>query len=108
MIADLIRASVLGVVAGLVLLAANPVRAQEGKTIVVEGERIKSDRKICKSSAPRTGTRLGARKICRTAFEWKVEEQRSQKLVEQQQLRQQAIDAYKANSENALANQGPP
>ena len=105
MFADLIKASV---VVGLASFVAAPVLAQEGKTIVVEGERIKSDRKICKASAPRTGTRLGARKICRTAFEWKVEEQRSQKLVEQQQLRQQAMDAYKANAENALANQGPP
>ena len=87
---------------------AIPVPAQEGGTIVIEGKRDKNDRKICKSTAPPTGTRMGARRICRTAAEWQMAEERSQRLIEVHQQRQSAIDAYNQNAKNGLAPEGPP
>jgi hypothetical protein len=104
MIAVLIKASIF---VGLASIVATSVHAQEGGTIVVEGERDKSNRKICKSSAPMTGTRLGSRRICRTAAEWKTDEQRSQQTIELQQQRQRTVDAYQQNAKDALASPGP-
>ena len=104
----LTKASLASVAVALASLAANPALSQEPPTIVVEGKRDKDNRKVCRSSAPPTGTRLGQRRICRTVFEWKMIEQRSQELVEKGQQRQQAMHAYNENAKNALANQGPP
>ena len=108
MVASLPKVFALGVVIGLALLVDTRVQAQEGKTIVVEGQRDKNSRKICKATEPPTGTRLGARRICRTATEWKIIEKRSQETVELAQQRQRAMDAYKQNQKNALASPGPP
>ena len=108
MTATLLNASLIGVAVGLASLAAAPVHAQDGGTIIVEGERNKYDRKVCKATEPRTGTRLGARRICRTVYEWRVEEQRSRQLIEQQQMRQSAMDAHRANQQSAFASDGPP
>ena len=103
-----LKVSARGVALGLASLVATAVHAQDSGTIVVEGERDKNSRKICKSTAPPTGTRLGARRICRTAAEWKIVERRTQEIVEHDQQRQRAVDAYKANAKNALASPGPP
>jgi hypothetical protein len=108
MIAALIKASALVAAVGLAPFVATPVPAQEAGTIIVEGERNKNNRKICKSSAPPTGTRLGSPRICRTAAEWKAAEQRSREIIELQQQRQRAVDAYQQNQKNALAKEGPP
>lgn len=87
---------------------STPASAQEGGTIVIEGKRDKNNRKICKSTAPPTGTRMGARRICRTAAEWQMAEERSQRLIEVHQQRQRAIDAHNQNAKNGLAPEGPP
>lgn len=108
MIAAFKKVSALGVVFGLLSIVATSVHAQDNGTIVVEGERDKNSRKVCKSTAPPTGTRLGARRICRTAAEWKMVERRNQEIIEHDQQRQRAVDAYKQNAKSALAPQGPP
>ena len=108
MLATLVKASTFGVTLGLAAFVGMTANAQDRGTIVVEGHIDKSNRKVCKTSAPPTGTRLGQRRICRTAAEWKMIEQRSQELVERGQQRQRAMEAYNQNAKNALANQGPP
>jgi hypothetical protein len=40
---------------------------------------------ICKTMAPETGTRLGARRVCQTRHEWDMQMQESQRELEHQQ-----------------------
>jgi len=108
MIAGLIRVPVLGITVGLVSFFTTSIPVQGPGTIVVEGKPDKNNRKVCRSTAPPTGTRLGQRRICRTAAEWKMIEQRSQETIDRSQLRQRAVEAQKQNAKNGLAQQGPP
>jgi hypothetical protein len=40
---------------------------------------------ICKTMAPTTGTRLGARRICQTRHEWDLQQQEAQRELEKNQ-----------------------
>ena len=40
---------------------------------------------ICKTMAPTTGTRLGARRICQTRHEWDMQQQEAQRELEKNQ-----------------------
>ena len=72
--------------------------------IVVEG---KKEKKVCKIIDPGTGSRIGMRRICRSADEWKMSERQAQQIIEKEQDRQRAVQAYNENAKNALAKQGP-
>ena len=72
--------------------------------IVVEG---KKDKKVCKIIDPGTGSRIGMRRICRSADEWKMSERQAQQIIDKEQDRQRAVHAYDENAKNALARQGP-
>ena len=80
--------------------------AQPGAPIVIEGKR--RERKVCRKEYPPTGTRFGGRRVCRTAFEWQMAEDEARRVIEQEQLRAQAMHAYRENAKNGLADQGPP
>jgi len=108
MIVARIKMPLLSLAIGLTSFVAVSASAQDAGPIVIEGKRDANSRKICKSSAPPTGSRLGARRVCRTTFEWKVIEERSQRAVEREQMRSSAVDAYNQNAKNGLASQGPP
>ena len=84
-----------------------PAYAQDDSTIVVEGKKPK-EKKICKTIEPFTGSRLGSRRVCRTASEVKMEQELAQRTIDQEQQRDRAMHAYNENAKNALANQGPP
>src|SRR5690242_17294930 len=71
--------------------------------IVVEGKK----EKVCKVIDPGTGSRIGIRRICRSPDEWKMSEQQAQRIIEREQDRQRAVQAYDQNAKNGLANQGP-
>ena len=105
MFAALLKATALASLS-LTSMQAAPVLAQQSNgTIVVEGQRDKNSKKICKTSEPPTGTRLGSRRICRTAFEWQMEQERSQRMIDRQHVRSQAVAAYNENAKNGLARQ---
>jgi hypothetical protein len=108
MFSALMKAFVPGLAIAIASLAAGPALAQEPITVIIEGKPVKKDRTICRTTAPQTGTRLGQRRICRTAFEWKMIEQRSQNMIERGQLRERAVQAYNENAKNGLARQTPP
>jgi hypothetical protein len=72
--------------------------------IVVEG---KKEKKVCKTIDPGTGSRIGIRRICRSADEWKMSERQAQQIIEKEQDRQRAVHAYDENAKNGLARQGP-
>jgi hypothetical protein len=40
---------------------------------------------ICKTMAPTTGTRLGARRECQTRHQWDMEQQQAQREVQENQ-----------------------
>ena len=94
----------------IVLLAAEapavetPAPAQDSTTIVVKG---KKEKKVCKTIDPNTGSRIGIQRICRSAAEWKMSEEQSQRIIEKGQDRQRAVNAYDQNAKNGLAKQGP-
>ena len=72
--------------------------------IVVEG---KKEKKVCKIIDPGTGSRIGARRICRSADEWKMSQQQAERIIDREQDRQRAVHAYEENAKNGLARQGP-
>jgi hypothetical protein len=72
--------------------------------IVVEG---KKEKKVCKIIDPGTGSRIGVRRICRSADEWKMSQQQAERIIDREQDRQRAIHAYDENAKNGLARQGP-
>ena len=95
------------VTALLAIQAAPPeaVPAPSASTpIVVEG---KKEKKVCKIIDPGTGSRIGMRRICRSADEWKMSERQAQQIIDKEQDRQRAVQAYDQNAKNALAKQGP-
>ena len=75
--------------------------------IVVKGDRAKPAKKVCKSTQPPTGTRLGSRRICRTAADWETSQRAAERTLDQQRTRSDAMDAQRRNEENALAKSGP-
>ena len=72
--------------------------------IVVEG---KKEKKVCKIIDPGTGSRIGVRRICRSADEWKMSQQQAERIIDREQDRQRAVHAYDENAKNGLARQGP-
>lgn len=61
----------------LVLAATAMALATGGAAAADEGKpEAKKERKICRED-PQTASRLGARKICKTAAEWKAEQDRT-------------------------------
>jgi hypothetical protein len=72
--------------------------------IVVEG---KKEKKVCKTIDAGTGSLIGIRRFCRTADEWKMSEQQAQRIIDKEQDRQRAVQAYEQNAKNGLAKQGP-
>lgn len=84
--------------------APPPAVAPAPAPIVVEG---KKEKKVCKIIDPGTGSRIGMRRICRSADEWKMSERQAQQIIEKEQDRQRAVQAYNENAKNALAKQGP-
>ena len=90
------------------LLAAQgevpPTTAAPSGTIVVEG---KKEHKVCRTIDPNTGSRIGIQRICRTAAEWKMSEEQAQRILEKDQDRTRAVQAYDQNAKNGLAAQGP-
>ena len=73
-------------------------------TIIVEGQK---EKKVCKTVLPSTGSRIGMTRVCHTAAEWKMSEEQAQRIIEKEQDRQRAVQAYNENAKNALAKQGP-
>ena len=84
--------------------AAPPSAVPAPPPIVVEG---KKERKVCKIIDPGTGSRIGMRRICRSADEWKMSEQQAQRIIDKEQDRSRAVHAYEENAKNGLAKQGP-
>ena len=82
--------------------AARPAPAPG--TIIVEG---KKEKKVCKTVVPHTGSRIGMTRVCHTAAEWKMSEEQSQRIIEKDQERLRAVQAYEQNAKNGLAAQGP-
>jgi hypothetical protein len=60
--------------------AANPPDAASAGTPQSDWNDI-----ICKTMAPATGTRLGARRACQTKHEWDLQQQEAQRELEHQQ-----------------------
>ena len=81
-----------------------PAVAPQSGTIVVEG---KKEHKVCKTIDPHTGSRIGIQRICRTEAEWKMSEEQAQRIIEKDQERLRAVQAYEQNAKNGLAAQGP-
>lgn len=63
----------------LALVAQNSEKAGDEKS---DGNKM-----ICKSFPPPSGTRLGARRVCQTRAEWKIEKQENKTALDRQQLR---------------------
>ena len=82
--------------------AATP--APPSSTIIVEGTK---EKKVCKTILPSTGSRIGMTRVCHTAAEWKMSEEQAQRIIEKDQERTRAVQAYEQNAKNALAAQGP-
>jgi hypothetical protein len=98
---------VIGLVAAASWLESS-AHAQAGQDVVVEGKRAgKPEKKICRASAPPTGSRLGARRVCRTAYDWDMEEKTAQRALERDQALTPAISAWEQNRRNGMADQGP-
>jgi hypothetical protein len=70
-------------VLGVALLAAGPGFADDttAASNTNDGNQI-----VCKSMAPPTGTRLGARRICQTQKQWDAQMKQDQKALSQQQV----------------------
>ena len=84
--------------------ATQPTTAAPSGTIVVEG---KKEPKVCRTIDAHTGSRIGVQRICRPAAEWKMSEDQAQRILEKDQERTRAVQAYDQNAKNGLAAQGP-
>lgn len=75
-------------IAGL-LTFGNPAWAEEAEQTAAAPEQaqVKEDPIVCKLMAPRTGSRLGARKECRPQSEWDRIWRESSEAVTNKQLR---------------------
>lgn len=95
-----------GTLAAASCLGSSAYAQESSDRIIVEGKR-KPDRKICKVEPPPTGSRMGGGRVCRTAADWKMDEQLAQRSIEHTQSRSAQMDAYNSNK-GGLADQGPP
>lgn len=78
---SLLLASAGMVVIGSAALADSPAPAPApaaAPTAAAPEQQADRDRVVCRTEAPATGTRLGARRICRTQHEWDDIRQQSQ------------------------------
>ncbi|SMF61406.1 hypothetical protein [Allosphingosinicella indica] len=54
-----------------------PALAQSGASNIKTGEKMDSDKVICRKVEPATGSRLGSKRVCATAREWAQADERS-------------------------------
>ena len=95
---------ILAVVApGLVSTAS----AQVGPDILVKAKPKDKPKKVCKNFDAPTGSRVGATRVCRTAAEWRLAEDRAQRSMQQQEMTARAERAQQENEKNALAAKLP-
>jgi hypothetical protein len=99
-------------IVGLVAAASSAgvsAYVQNEQPIVIEGERVdRPDRRVCKTSTPPTGSRLGGRRICRAASEWAAAERAAEDAMHRQGAHADRMVAYRENEKNLLGKQGPP
>ncbi|TMM49816.1 hypothetical protein [Qipengyuania marisflavi] len=68
----MIKSFALLAAAGLTLAMTQPAVAQDTAT---SAEQPAKEKKVCKTQPPAVGSRLGARRVCRTQAEWDEQQQ---------------------------------
>jgi len=64
---------------------AAPASAPAAPTVTAAAPTDDPNEMICKTMAPTTGTRLGARRECQTRHQWDMEQQQAQREVQENQ-----------------------
>jgi hypothetical protein len=81
-----------------------PTPAQDNSSIIVKGQK---EKKVCRTFEAPTGSRVGEKRICRSAQEWRVADDATQRNMDKMNLHIQADQAQTMN-EKGLANRGLP
>jgi len=80
-----------------------PAPSQDS-SIVVKGQK---EKKVCRTFEPPTGSRVGEKRICRTAQEWRVADDATQRNMDKMNLHIQADQAQTMN-EKGMADRHLP
>ena len=78
--------------------------AQESPDIVVEG---KKEKKVCRKFPPKTGSRFGDRRECKTIQEWRIADSATKRVIDRENTRGDANRAQDWNAKNQSGMGGP-
>ena len=85
-----------------------PAGAQDNSSIIVEGQRKPgANKRVCKIVEPFTGSRIGAKRVCQSAADWANQQDQAARMVDREQQRNRAVQAYQENQKNGLASKDP-
>lgn len=84
--------------------APAPATGPDNSSIIVKGQK---EKKVCRKFDAPTGSRVGEKRICRTAQEWRIADDATQRNMDKMNLHIQADQAQTLN-EKGMGARGLP